>query len=44
MPYKRTGRTVYVQKNGEWRVLKKHPDERAAQKHLIALRINVKES
>jgi hypothetical protein len=43
MPYKRIGKTVYVRKDGEWQVVKKHPNERAAQKHLVALKINVKE-
>jgi len=41
MPYKRISSTVYKLKNREWVVVKKHPDELKAQRHLTALRINV---
>lgn len=43
MPYRLSddGLSVMVQKNGKWRVLKKHPSRKAAKKHLAALAINV---
>ena len=41
MPYKRVGKKVMVKKLGRWQALKTHPSEEKAQKHLIALKINV---
>ena len=42
MPYKRVGRTVYVKKRGKWVKLKQHESAEKAQKHLAALKINVR--
>ena len=44
MPYKCTGRTVYVQKDGKWKVLKMHQTPEKAQAHLAALEANVPEA
>lgn len=41
MPYKRQGRTVYVQRGGKWRLLKTHETAEKAKRHLAALNINV---
>ena len=41
MPYRRVDTRVQVQKHGKWETLKTHPTVRAAEKHLVALRINV---
>jgi len=42
MPYKRSGKTVYVKRGGRWVVLKSHPTVNKARKHLAALNINVR--
>jgi hypothetical protein len=41
MPYKTTGKTVWVQRDGRWRVLKTHESAAKAKRHLTALRVNV---
>ena len=41
MPYRRVGTTVEVKKGVNWETVKKHPSVRLAEKHLMALRINV---
>lgn len=40
MPYRLAGSAVYVQRNGKWRLLKRHPTRAKALKHLAALKIN----
>ena len=42
MPYKRVGKKVMVKSRKKWRTLKNHKSIGAAEKHLKALRINVK--
>lgn len=47
MPYRlapRDKRVVQVLRNGKWVTLKRHTDRSSAKRHLIALRINVKEA
>ena len=41
MPYKASGRFVMVRRSGRWVVLKKHPNEQAANAHAAALNANV---
>lgn len=43
MPYKRIGRKVLKKKGRKWVVVKVHETVEQAQKHLIALRIHVKD-
>ena len=42
MPYRRVDTKVQVKKTGRWETLKTHPTVKAAEKHLMALKINVK--
>lgn len=44
MPYKLSGKSVMVLRNGKWVILKTHPSREKARKHLAALKINVKEA
>ena len=44
MPYKVSGTTVMVEKDGKWKVLKKHPTRAKALAHMKALYANVKEA
>lgn len=41
MPYRRTGRTIYVKRVNRWQILKTHDSVAKAIKHLAALNINV---
>ncbi len=41
MPYKRLGQKIMVKKRGRWQLLKWHKTVALAEKHLIALKINV---
>lgn len=42
MPYKASGKTVLILRNGRWFVLKRHASAAAAQRHARALNANVK--
>ena len=44
MPYKVSGTTVMVEKDGKWQVLKKHATRAKALAHMKALYANVKEA
>lgn len=41
MPYKATGKTVLILRDGKWVVLKRHKTEKEAQDHARALTLNV---
>jgi hypothetical protein len=41
MPYKSSGKRVYVKKGGKWKLLKQHGTPGDARKHAQALNINV---
>ena len=41
MPYKAEGNVVYVKKNGEWVVKKRHRSAEKAKHHAAALNANV---
>jgi len=38
MPYRREGKTIYVKKGGEWKVLKTHPSEEKAKAHFAVMK------
>jgi hypothetical protein len=41
MPYKSSGKRVYVKRGGKWKLLKQHGTPGQARSHVAALNINV---